>query len=87
MSSETSTILLELDILSKCLTIVSKKWTELVKPLLGNQRAQPNTCDSADVLSAMISQFLVDNHFEKYLADNKNYQLLCNHIKSHTNQS
>jgi hypothetical protein len=90
MGSNTHNILTRLDIPSPCLAMVAQQWGTLIKPLLTeNQDAtsHPFTCDPADVLSAMLSQFLVEKNFEQYLEDEKNYQELCNHIKSHTSPS
>jgi len=90
MESNTHNILLRLDIPSNCLAIVAQQWGILIKPIISGKQlstGRPYTCDPADVLSAMVSQFLVENNFEQYLEDKNNYQELCNHIKSHMNPS
>jgi hypothetical protein len=86
MGSDKHTILLRLDIKSQCLSIIGQQWGTLIRPILsGKQLSQehPITCDPADVLSAMVSQFLAENNFEQYLEDRNNYKELCDHIKSH----
>jgi hypothetical protein len=84
MGSNKHNILIRLDIPSNCLAMVAQKWGRLIKPLLSVKQpstSHPVTCDPADVLSAMVSQFLVEKNFEQYLEDENNYQELCNHIK------
>jgi len=91
MESNTHNILLQLDIPSKCLAIVAQKWGTLIKPLITKSKdlstKQPFTCDPADVLSAMVSQFLVEKEFEQYLEDKDNYEPLCKNIKYHMDQN
>jgi hypothetical protein len=90
MASRKHHISLQLDIPSNCLALIAQQWGILIKPILSGKQlpsSQPVTCDPADVLSAMVSQFLVEKNFEQYLEDKSNYQELCNHIKSHMNPS
>jgi len=90
MKSNVHNILLRFDIPSRCLAIIAQQWGALIKPLFTNEQLstdQPITCDPADVLSAVLSQFLVENNFEQYLEDENNYQELCSHIKSLMNPS
>jgi hypothetical protein len=90
MGSNTNDILLRLNIQSKCLAMVGQKWGILIKPLLNDKQVlkeQPFTCDPADVLSAMVSQFLVEKNFDQYLEDDNNYKKLCENIKFHMSPS
>ena len=91
MKSNIHNILLRLDIPSRCLAIVAQQWGTLIKPIITKSKdlstEQPFTCDPADVLSAMVSQFLVEKNFEQYLEDKDNYEALCKNIKFHTNQN
>jgi len=86
MNSYRHNILVQIDIKSNCLATIAKQWGILIKPIFcGKQLSEehPITCDPADVLSAMVSQFLEEKNFEQYLEDRNNYNKLCDHIKSH----
>jgi len=90
MKSNTNDILLRLNIQSECLAMVAQQWGKQVQPLLKNEQGstkQPFTCDPADVLSAMVSQFLVEKKFNQYLEDDNNYKELCENIKYHMSPS
>jgi len=88
--SNTQNILLRLDVPSECLVLSAQQWGKIIKPLAEgkkNLNGQPYICDPADVLSAMVSQFLVEKNFEQYLENDDNFKPLCERIRYYTNPS
>jgi len=71
-NSELLSVCVNIDIKTTSLQTVVQQCKELVKP---DEKGKYQV-DPADVLSVLVSKFLLEKNFDKYIEDKENYPIL-----------